>query len=69
MLTEQTCANLYANTLRRTEFVGGVSDGSVGMTVMDYRPHGAVEMRRTWSGPIHSHRPQAGRTCRREPLA
>lgn len=32
----------------RTEFVGGASDGSVGITVMDFRSRGELAVRRTW---------------------
>ena len=32
----------------RTQFVGGTSDGSVGITVMDFRSRGELSVRRTW---------------------
>jgi chondroitin AC lyase len=34
--------------LQRSGFVGGVSDGHVGCSVMDYHPRGEVQLRRTW---------------------
>lgn len=34
--------------LERADFVGGVSDGTIGCAVMDYHPRGQVHMHRSW---------------------
>ena len=49
--TGSTACDAFIDDLhahQRTPFVGGASDGSVGITVMDYRSRGELQVRRTW---------------------
>ena len=34
--------------LQRSDFVGGVSDGTMGCAVMDYQPRGQLHVHRSW---------------------
>ena len=34
--------------LERSDYVGGVSDGTIGCAVMDYHPRGQVHLHRSW---------------------
>ena len=45
-----SCTDVMADReqLQRSDFVGGVSDGSIGCAVMDYRPRGRVHLHRSW---------------------
>ena len=48
--TPLNCVDIYRDPARgkRHSFVGGVSDGSIGCAVMDYRPRGRVHLHRSW---------------------